>query len=99
MRFSLEDRKRRTDAAPGPDRRPSVVRRIEAVVLSGRLPSKPREISDIRSLARPRVGGTGGTSSASGGGIGTGSKCTTCHGDSVTNNPAPPADTEGNAGA
>jgi hypothetical protein len=29
----LEDRKRRPDAAPGPDRRPSVNRRIEAVVI------------------------------------------------------------------
>jgi hypothetical protein len=35
----LEDRKRRTDAAPGPDRRPSVVRRIEALVVR-RIPVK-----------------------------------------------------------
>jgi predicted CxxxxCH...CXXCH cytochrome family protein len=47
--------------------------------------------------ARASGGTTASTSSGSSGAGGpTGSNCTTCHGDSAANDPAPPADTEGN---
>src|SRR5450631_3864149 len=64
----LEDRKRRPDAAPDPDRRPSVNRRIEPVVLPsfgrGRVEQRQllafsrtrgRRLDDFRSLETPIV--------------------------------------------